>query len=395
MQTKKIERLLGALAIATIIIAWIIGANLADKDVFPALRAAAPTANHFTPSRTGYAIFGDETENSLLGYVQVASANGYGGPMKVVVATDLQGKITGVSILQHKETPLWIQKVLNTKFIKSFTGKKYSDGFQLGKDVDGITGATYTSSAIAEAVLKGSRQIAGTELGLAVPAETNPRIQFGIPEIVLLGLYALGYFGHQSKFKFTKQARWVSMIVGMVVLGFIYTSPLTISDVNKFLLGFWPAWQNHLYWYLLMGGILFVFTVDNKNPYCEWFCPFGAAQECMGALGGAKSRSVGKYKLFLLWLQRGLAWLAILLALLFRNPGLTSYEIFGTLFDLSGNSVQFALLGLVLITSLFVRRPWCTYLCPLRPVSDLYRTFRTWVIDLWKKRTVKTLASQK
>ena len=173
------------------------------------------------------------------------------------------------------------------------------------------------------------------------------------------------------------------MLVGMIILGFVYTRPLTLSDISKFLLGFWPQWQTNLYWYLLIGGILFVFTVDNKNPYCEWFCPFGAAQECMGAIGGAKSRSAGSYKNILKWLQRGLAWLAILLALLFRNPGLTSYEIFGTLFDLKGSTMQFALLGIVLITSLCIRRPWCNYLCPLRPVTDLYRAFRKWIIESW------------
>lgn len=175
------------------------------------------------------------------------------------------------------------------------------------------------------------------------------------------------------------------MIVGLVVLGFIYTRPLTLSDVSKFLMGFWPQWQTNLYWYILIGGILFVFTVDNKNPYCEWFCPFGAAQECMGAIAGARAVSPGRFKLFLKWLQRGLAWLALMLALLFRNPGLTSYEVFGTFFDLEGNTLQFALLILVLVVSLFVRRPWCHYLCPLRPVTDFYRLLRNWIIESWNR----------
>ena len=60
--------------------------------------------------------------------------------------------------------------------------------------------------------------------------------------------------------------------------------PLTISRVSSFLLGFWPQWQTNLYWYLLIGGVLFIATADNKNAYCAWFCPFGAAQECMAAI---------------------------------------------------------------------------------------------------------------
>jgi uncharacterized protein with FMN-binding domain len=395
MRTKQLDRILGAVAVISVIIAWVIGANLAERDIYPSLQSAVPSANHFTPVNGNYAIMGDETENSLLGYVSIASANGYGGPMKVAVAVDLKGNILGLSLVQHRETPAWIKMIYDSGFIETLSGKSYLDIFKLGEDVDGITGATYTSRAIAQAALEGGRTVAGSQLGLELPAQSVPQIQFGLPEITLIGLYAVGFFGHQQKFKYTKQARWVSMLIGMIVLGFIYTRPLTLSDINKFLLGFWPQWQTNLYWYLLMGGLLFVFTVDNKNPYCEWFCPFGAVQECLGAIGGAKSRSTGQSRNFLLWVQRGLAWLAIFVALLFRNPVLTSYEVFGTLFDLKGSSFQFALLAVVLMASLFIRRPWCNYLCPLRPVTDLYRTFRGWMIDLWKQARAKTNVSPK
>ena len=43
----------------------------------------------------------------------------------------------------------------------------------------------------------------------------------------------------------------------------------------------------------------------------------------------------------LLWLQRGLTIAAISLALMYRNPGMTSFEIFGTMFRLEGSSFQF------------------------------------------------------
>lgn len=393
MKRQKVDRILGIIAILTLILAWIIGANIAEGDVYPALYDSFPEASRFEPNNgNGYTAIGSESEKALLGYVTIATSNGYGGPMKVAVAVDLEGNVHGISIISHKESASWMRKVLASDFISSLSGKSYLDGFQLDEDVDGVTGATYTSRALAESALQGSRYVAGKQLGFDVPEQTTQSIKFGIPEITLIGLYALGFIGRQRKFKYKKQAHWASMIIGMLVLGFLYTRPLTLSDVNKLLLGFWPAWQTNLYWYLLIGGILFAFTVDNKNPYCEWFCPFGAAQECLGAIGGAKARSVGRSKYLLLWLQRCLAWLAIVLALLFRNPGLTSYEIFGTLFDLTGSMFQFALLGIIIIASLFIRRPWCTYLCPLRPVTDLYRTFRKWILESWKTLRTKKAA---
>ena len=379
------ERIIGIGAVITIAIAWFLGARMIQGEVEPYLAVALPQAGYFESiGEETFAAYQDTSSQQLIGYVSIGEATGYGGPMKVAVATDLEGNISGLAIVDHKETPSFLERVLDDDYMGTFFGKSYLDSFQLGQDVDGISGATYTSRAIAEAARKGSRSIAETQLGLSVPKEIPPKVQFGIPEITLIGLYVVGYIGHQQKFKYKKQVRWISMLAGVIILGFIYTRPLTLSDISKFLLGFWPQWQTNLYWYLLIGGILFVFTVDNKNPYCEWFCPFGAAQECMGAIGGAKPGRAGRYKNFLKWLQRGLAWMAILLALLFRNPGLTSYEIFGTFFDLKGTTFQFALLGIVLVTSLFVRRPWCTYLCPLRPVTDLYRAFRKWIIESWK-----------
>lgn len=82
---------------------------------------------------------------------------------------------------------------------------------------------------------------------------------------------------------------------------------------------------------------------------------------------------------------------AQVLALLFRNPGLTSSEIFGTLFDLQGSMVQFALLGIVMVAALAIRRPRCGFLRTLRPVFDYVRFMRSWVKGLvgalWARAT--------
>ena len=110
----------------------------------------------------------------------------------------------------------------------------------------------------------------------------------------------------------------------------------------------------------------------------------------MGAFGGAKVRSPGKYRYFLKWLQRGLAWGAILIALFYRNPAITSFEIFGTLFEMIGTGSQFILLGIILLASLLIRRPWCTYLCPLHPVEEFIRMTRKWILGLWPKEEKQT-----
>lgn len=354
--------------------------------MLPAVSQAIPGTDHVEKIEDDlYRAWGDSVEENLLGYVAIGEATGYGGPMLVAAGLSPEGEIIGAAIASHMETPSWINRVLGDGYIDRLLGKPYTDAFTLGEDVDGITSATYTSRAIADAMLKGSH-IAATYVGLPIEEQAKPEIVFGAPEIILLLLFATGIYGRRPGTKHRKYIRWASMLVGLVALGFVYNSPLTIVYINKLLMGFWPQWQTHLYWYILIAGILFVFSVDNKNPYCSWFCPFGAAQECMGAVGGAKARSAGRYRGFLKWLQRGLAWAAIFLALIYRNPGISSFEVFGTLFKFIGSGYQFAILGIILVASLFIYRPWCNYLCPLRPVEEVIRKIRKWIIGLWTKR---------
>jgi NosR/NirI family nitrous oxide reductase transcriptional regulator len=382
---QRTERIMLVITLILIVGTWILGAARAEADLMPALEQALPTADHFERDSNGiYAAWADSAEENLLGYVVIGTANGYGGPMEMAVAVDPTGVVIGANVVSHKETPSWMDRVMSNGLLEDLIGKPHTDAFQLGEDVDGVTGATYTSRAMAQSVLNGS-QAAARLFDLPVVEAEPPQIQFGIPEIVLLALFAVGYFGHQRKFPYKKQARWGSMLVGLVVLGFIYNSPLTLAYFTKMLLGYWPQWQTNLYWYFLIGGIIFVFTVDNKNPYCEWFCPFGAAQECLGAIGGAKVRTPRQYRNWLIWAQRILTLAALLLGIFFRNPGLGSYELFGTLFGFVGTTVQFAALALVLLASLFMRRPWCNYLCPLHAVVELIRVTREWVIELWQK----------
>jgi len=388
-RSQRRARLLGVLAVLSILAAWGIGLYRTQADLMPAVQRALPEATRFERQATDvYAAYEKDEIEEPMGYVALGEASGYGGPLTVAVGVDPSGTVINVVIADHRETPAWMDQIKENEFMSTLTEKSYADPFQVGKDVDGVTGATTSSKALAEAVLNGSRKAAQL-IGLPVETPPAPRLQFGIPEITLLVLFAVGFLAHQRKFKHKKKVRWASLLTGLLILGFIYNSPLTLAYINKFLLGFWPQWQSHLYWYLLIGGILFVYTVENKNPYCQWFCPFGAAQEVMGLVGGAKVFSPRQFRDLLKWLQRGLAWLAIILALIYRNPGLSSFEIFGTLFSLTGSNFQFILLALVLVTSLFIRRPWCTYLCPLDPVTDFIKMTRKWVIELWQEK-IKT-----
>ena len=382
---KQNKGILCLLLVSIFVMAWIVGGRLNGSAIEAHLPKAFPAADTFK-SLSADIYAGFSTEGQIIGYVAIGEATGYGGPMQLAVAVDFKGKITGFALVDHKETPAYLDKVFKDTIISEMLGKVYDQPFELDNDLDGVTSATVTSAAIAESIKQASRRVAKEKLNLIVPPEPQTKVIFGLPEVILIALFVVGFMGRKRVIKKTKYIRWVTMITGLVMLGFIYSRPLNLSKVNMFLMGYLPAWQTNLYWYLLMGGILFIFIVENSNSYCEWFCPFGAAQECLGVIGGAKPRFSRKQQQIITWLQRRVTLLAIVVALLMRNPGVTSYEIFGAFFQLNGSTISFAVLGGVMVASLFSHRFWCRALCPIRSVEWMIRLIRGSILGLWQPK---------
>lgn len=380
-QRLRRERLLLLAAVGLVIAAWLYGFLTSGADVAPLVSELIPGAVQVRPEGDLFVALDDG--GAVIGYAALGSAPGYAGPIDMLVAVDPNGGVIGAQVVAERESPGFFRLVNRSDLVAGYSGRQVTDPLQLNQDLDAVTGATVSAEGVAAAVRAATRQIAGDALALTLPPESKP-IQFGGPEIVLLLLFASGYLTHKWRNRvWKKRARWGTLIAGMIFLGFVYTAPLTITMIISLLSGYWPDWQNNLYWYLLIGGILFVTTVDAKNPYCSWFCPFGAFQECLGALTKAKLYRPRDLDEPLKWVQRGLALAAIVLGLALRQPGVASYEPFATLFDFRGTAVAVGFLVLIILASLVMYRPFCNYLCPLDPVVDFIAAVRRWLKEGW------------
>lgn len=373
-------------AVVLLLVAWFYGYATNGTAVAPLVQEVLPGVAR-VEQQQGIFVARDE-QGTIVGYAAAGQAPGYGGPVEMLVGVAPDGEIAGVRIIQERETPGFFRLVLESGLLGQYGQRTVADPLQLGGDLDAVSGATMSAEGVATAVRQAVDEIAAEGLGQPRPPQRKT-IQFGVPEVVLLLLFAAGYAGHRWRSGVWKRrVRWVTLLTGMVVLGFIYTAPLTISMIISLLSGYWPDWHNNLYWYLLVGGILFVTTVDAKNPYCYWFCPFGAVQECLAAVSGAKFYRPRRYGKALKWVQRALAVTAIALGLALRRPGVAGYEPFATLFDLRGTTVAWALLVAVLLASLAMYRPFCNFLCPLDPVIDFVAAGRRWgkeTLAKWRK----------
>ena len=91
------------------------------------------------------------------------SRGSYGGPIKMLVGVSAGNIITGVKILEHKDTPGLVAKAAVPSYTGQFSGKKADDPFEvtgINADVDAITAATITSRAVAGAVRAAGRAAA-------------------------------------------------------------------------------------------------------------------------------------------------------------------------------------------------------------------------------------------
>lgn len=84
-----------------------------------------------------------QTEGFVL---TVASQSGYNGEIRLALGVDPEGAIRGMRVLTHSETAGFGARCEEPGYLETFVG------VTAAKDVDAITGATYTTKAIREAV---------------------------------------------------------------------------------------------------------------------------------------------------------------------------------------------------------------------------------------------------
>ncbi len=100
-------------------------------------------------------IFPAKKNGKVIAFAYESAATGYHGLIHLMVGVDSSGKLTGMSIMTHSETPGLGARIVEPAFTRQFKGltgplKLSSQG---GK-VDGVSGATHSSEGVVNAVNK-------------------------------------------------------------------------------------------------------------------------------------------------------------------------------------------------------------------------------------------------
>lgn len=101
--------------------------------------------------------------NTLIGHAVTVQVAGFGGPMTMVVGVDLNGSVTGIAILDHKETLEMGANALEQDYLSRFIGRSGTITTNGKNRIDVVTGATATSKSVTEGVNRALAVVANLE----------------------------------------------------------------------------------------------------------------------------------------------------------------------------------------------------------------------------------------
>jgi NosR/NirI family nitrous oxide reductase transcriptional regulator len=323
------------------------------------------------------ALFVLDGRGQRLGYVVRTSPvsdkiTGYAGPTDTLIAMDIDFRVIGVRIRSSWDTKVHVRDVANDAyFMKTWNGKAWDEVAGLeprAAGIEGVSGASLTSMAIAEGIHHRFRQ--AKEFATAKP----PPLRLRMHDWALLAVIALAigfaFTGHWRGHKWLRRAFQV-VLIGYV--GFWNGQMLAQS-----LLGGWAAsgvaWRIAPALALLLGAALIVPWTSRRALYCSQICPHGAAQELLGRLTRRKLHVPKSFEASLRWVPALLLLFALTVTIWNLPFDLAGIEPFDAYLIRTARAATITIAVVGLIAALFVPMAYCKYGCPTGAVLAFLRS---------------------
>ena len=160
----------------------------------------------------------------------------------------------------------------------------------------------------------------------------------------------------------TRKLRPIFLLAAVVVLGFYRGGPGIISSFqNTFLFIIGASWK----WtaIVLFVGVI-ILTYFQGKVFCGWICYLGAIQEFL-YIGKIKILQTEKAQKIMRIIRYVLLGAILVQLLITQSIEWSRIGPFKVIFNLySPNITGYILLGVLLLSSLFIHRPFCKMVCP-------------------------------
>ncbi|MFP3873324.1 MAG: 4Fe-4S binding protein [Thiohalophilus sp.] len=373
--------------------------------------------------------------NVLLGYAfvtsDIVSIPAYSGePIHTLVTIDTAGTITGVRILVHEEPILevGISDEDLQQFIDQYVGKRIGETLKIGGRseqgatvLDGISGATITVKVLNAGITRSLEKVGksltlddtGSPADEAGSADTSADSsgpiwvqawQERIFQIVVLvlGLLVLLFILIMQDWlarhpRLLQRLRTGFLLYTVLFIGWYALAQLSIVNVLTFLRSLFRefSWESFLIdpaMFILWSFVAVTIILWGRGVYCGWLCPYGALQEFVFRLGRyfkVPSFEFPEVVHERLWAIKYIILIGLFgLSLHSMSLAETYAEVepFKTAitmrFQREWGFVFYALL--MLLVSLFNRKFFCRYVCPLGAALTFPARFR--IFDWLRRR---------
>ena len=311
-----------------------------------------------------------DTEGKTIGVAMITSrippeVTGYQNEIALLVGINKKGEIAGVKLLAHEDSPEHVNLITSKGFLNKFLKKKPLDKWD---DIETVTGATISSEAMLKDIHSASQEIVNKvvkkgilsrikEKRFMIGSVINRPIITSIAIVLLIGLSLTAAYLPKRRILKT-----ITLFLSFIFIGLLFNLPITIGNFIDIGYGIIPGVTN------LALLILMIYAITSallKGPlYCIYLCPFGAIQE------GASALRVPKIDVDHRWIKRArlIRWIILMTVILavvgFNAKAFRNTEPFSLCYSPAVTLAVLIQVGIILIASLFFRRPWCRLFCP-------------------------------
>ncbi len=296
---------------------------------------------------------------------------GYAGVTDALVLLDRDWKIVGLKIHASEDTADYVKNIaVDRRFLKKWNGLTWNAAADLDlkqAGIEGVSGATMTSMAIARSV-KARLKMSRDEL------VARPVLRFGWRDWGMFTVVAMATvmaFGRSDWRHRWKRPYQVALIV---YVGFIAGDLLAMKLLAGWTRGGVP-WTTAPGLVLLTVAAFLIPATMRKPIYCHQICPHGAAQELIGHFRPKRWQWVLPAGVVrgLEFLPGALLLLVLVTALLALPLDLAGLEPFAAYVVRSAGWATLVVAGVGLVASAFVPQAYCRFGCPTGALLNFVR----------------------
>lgn len=337
------------------------------------------TASELVPSTTHPSLVEVHDNNgTVLGKVGRTSPYsdqiiGYQGPVDTLLAFDQNSSLQGMRIRSSFENQPYADYPNDDAYFESlFTGKTIAELADMNlteEEVEGVSGATMTSIAMAEGIVKTAGD--WDRESVSVKDSAKPLIYWKARDYGSLGVILFA-----GLVAFTRRGKTKFFRITLQILLVCYLGLVNGDILSQALFAGWAQngipWQRAPILALLSLAALIIPMATGKSFYCHQLCPHGAAQQWMRKLKKKPIHIPRALDNILKCVPVALLFFVVFLAFSSSTHTVAILEPFDAYVWEVAGAITIAIALISLLVSAFVPMAYCRYGCPTGAMLKLF-----------------------